>query len=417
MTTDQNTQGTISTSLLLRIFIPFALGYFLSYLYRVVNAVIAPDLVSELGLSASDLGLLTSTYFITFAAFQIPLGVLLDRYGPRKTEATLLVFAAAGAAIFAIAETRTGLLVGRALIGFGVSACLMAAFKSFVDWFEPQKLPLVNGIQMASGGLGAISATKPVAIALEYTDWRGVFLVLAALTLAVAVIVFFAVPSKERVKGNVSIGEQLKGTYEILKSPIFWGVAPLTISTNATSISIQSLWAGPWLRDIAGFDRAEASSLLFAVAIALMAGFLLIGGIAERLGRHGIKPATVAFVSLSIFVLLQIPIIMEWTDYILPIMICWGFFSSAGIVTYAALSQQFPSELAGRVNTSINLLVFVAIFGTQWAIGAIIDLWPTAASGAYASEGYQAAFGILWVIEVLTIIWFVISTQRQKKPV
>ena len=415
MTTHASSSGKLPLSILLRIFIPFALGYFLSYLYRVVNAVIAPDLISELGLTATDLGLLTSTYFLTFAAFQIPLGVLLDRYGPRKTEATLLVFAAIGATVFATAETRTGLLVGRALIGFGVSACLMAAFKAFVDWFEPEKLPLVNGIQMASGGLGALSATKPVAMALEFTDWRGVFLVLAGLTFLVAIIVFLAVPQKEREKTNVTIGAQLQGTFQILRNPIFWGVAPLTIATNSASISFQSLWAGPWLRDIAMLDRSEAASLLFLVAAALVAGFLLIGGIAERLGRYGIKPATIALVSLTIFVTLQIPIIMGWTDHITPIMICWGFFSSAGIVTYAALSQQFAPELAGRVNTSLNLLVFVAIFATQWAIGAIIDLWPTTPTGGYAPEGYQAALGSLWVIQVLAILWFVFSMVRLKK--
>jgi sugar phosphate permease len=87
---------------LLRIFVPYAIGYFFSYLYRVVNAVIAPDLVAELGLGPADLGLLTSVYFLTFAAFQLPLGVLLDRFGPRKTEACLLVFAALGAFVFAI---------------------------------------------------------------------------------------------------------------------------------------------------------------------------------------------------------------------------------------------------------------------------------------------------------------------------
>ena len=125
----------------LRVFIPFALGYFLSYLFRVVNNVIAPDLVADLGLDAADLGLLTSTYFLTFAAFQLPLGILLDRFGPRRTEAALLVFAGLGAFLFAIAESTIGLIVGRAFIGFGVSACLMAAFKAFGMWVAPGRTP------------------------------------------------------------------------------------------------------------------------------------------------------------------------------------------------------------------------------------------------------------------------------------
>ena len=115
-----------------KIFIPFAFGYFLSYLFRVVNAVIAPDLVADLKLDPSELGLLTSTYFIAFASSQLPLGVFLDRFGPRMVESFLLLFAGAGAIIFATSHTLTGVIIGRALIGFGVSACLMAAFKSYV---------------------------------------------------------------------------------------------------------------------------------------------------------------------------------------------------------------------------------------------------------------------------------------------
>ncbi|MHA1598863.1 MAG: MFS transporter, partial [Alphaproteobacteria bacterium] len=119
---------------LLRVFLPFAFGYFLSYLYRVVNAVIAPDLIAEMGLGAADLGLLTSAYFLSFALFQLPLGILLDHFGPRKTEAGLLLFAALGAVLFATSESANGLIVGRALIGLGVSGCLMAAFKAYTIW-------------------------------------------------------------------------------------------------------------------------------------------------------------------------------------------------------------------------------------------------------------------------------------------
>ena len=131
--------GKLPLSLILRIFIPFAAGYFLSYFFRVVNALIASDLSSDLNVNASQLGLLTSVYLIAFAASQLPLGVMLDRYGPRQTEAALLVIAAIGAATFASAETSTGLLIGRALIGFGVSACLMASIKAFVLWFPMER--------------------------------------------------------------------------------------------------------------------------------------------------------------------------------------------------------------------------------------------------------------------------------------
>jgi MFS family permease len=177
-----------------RVFLPFAFGYFLSYLLRVVNAVIGPDLVDELHFDASELGLLTSAYFLAFALFQLPLGILLDRYGPRRTEASLLIVAACGAFVFALAESLSGLLVGRALIGLGVSACLMAALKSYGMWFEKDKIPMVNGLHMAAGGFGALMGTLPIEYALQITDWRGILIGIGCIALSASIAIFFVVP-------------------------------------------------------------------------------------------------------------------------------------------------------------------------------------------------------------------------------
>ena len=149
----------VSVKQKLCVFIPFALGYFLSYLFRVVNAVIAPDLTADLALNPAQLGLLTAAYFITFAAFQLPLGVLLDRYGPRRIEAFLLFFAGLGAFVFARSESLTGLVIGRALIGFGVSSCLMAAFKAFVLWFPQNQWP--PGSHQGGTGIRTSSSSAP----------------------------------------------------------------------------------------------------------------------------------------------------------------------------------------------------------------------------------------------------------------
>ena len=174
-----------------RLYFPLALGYSISYFFRNANAIIEGDLVRELGLGPADLGLLTSVYFISFAAFQLPLGVLLDCYGPRRTEAALLLFAAVGALIFSQSDTLSGLIVGRLLIGLGVSACLMAAFKAYVIWFSNQRLPMINGLQMVAGGLGALVATTPLQNVLSITDWRGVFTGLAIITVFASLFLWF----------------------------------------------------------------------------------------------------------------------------------------------------------------------------------------------------------------------------------
>jgi len=398
-----------SRTILLRIFIPFAFGYFLSYLYRTVNAVIASNLVVDLGVSPSALGLLTAAYFLAFAAFQLPLGVLLDRFGPRRIEASLLIFAALGAFCFAKADSLSWLLAGRALIGLGVSACLMGAFKAYAMWYPKEQLPLINGVQMGAGGLGALTATAPVEAALQFTDWRGVFMVLAVLTLAVAAAVFFVVPERQAEGAGGSLSEEVRGVMKVYSSPLFWRIAPFSVMNQSAFLAIQTLWAGPWLRDVAGYDRITTAHVLLLIAAAMVAGFILMGAAAERLSRHGIKPLTFAVLGMSAFMVVQGLIVMQWTVLTLPLWILFGFFGTTGIICYAVLSQSFPLHLVGRSNTGLNMMVFVAAFIAQWGIGAIINLWPAAGGGRYAPQGYQAAFGLMLGLEVVTLLWFILA--------
>ena len=178
---------------------------------------------------------------------------------------------------FTTADSLAGLVAGRALIGFGLSACLMAAFTAFVMWFPTERLAQINGIQMAAGGLGALTATAPVEAALQVTDWRGVFTLLATLTLAAAAAVFFVVPDKPRQASAGSLISQMRGIGEVFTSPVFWRIAPLTTISQASFFSIQGLWAGPWLRDVAEIDRTAAAGILLAVAVAMVSGFILLG--------------------------------------------------------------------------------------------------------------------------------------------
>jgi len=392
--------------LALRVFAPFAFGYFLSYLFRSINAVIAPDLAQEISLDAATLGLLSSAYFFTFAVFQFPLGILLDRYGPRRTEAVLLIFAAVGSALFAISTTFNGLFIGRALIGLGVSACLMAAFKAYVMWFPKERLPFVNGCQMAAGGLGALSATLPVQILLSLTDWRGIFIGLAIITVVSALIVLLVAPEKDEPASGQTLSEQIASFFEILRSPAFLRLAPLTVCVQSMFIAVQSLWSGPWLYDVAGLGRAAVAEHLFMIAASMVAGFLVLGTAAERLSRIGIKPIAVNVFGVIMFMGVQGILVLQWQSAILAQWMVFGFFGTTSILSYAILSQNFAKEFAGRVNAGLNLLLFTASFFVQWGIGAIINLWPATNTGQYAAEGYQAAFAALLVLQVIALIWF-----------
>lgn len=398
----------------LRVFLPFALGYFLSFAYRTINSVIYPHLVSAVNLSAADLGLLTSAYFLTFAAFQIPLGILLDRFGARRIEAALLVVAGAGALLFGLSTAREGLILGRALIGLGVSACLMAAFKAISLWFSRERLPAVNGMVLASGGLGALAATSPTEAALSIIDWRGLFLGLSALSLAIAAVIFFVVPERAGPPAAGNLRDQLREARRIFLSPRFWRLAPLTMLTQGTFLAIQSLWAGPWLRDVAGLGRADVANHLLFTALGMVAGYFILGNLAYRLHRHGIRPIVLAQSGMFIAMLVLAALAMGYTGATHFLWFLFGFFGTAGTLTYSILSQTFPIELAGRVNTALNLLVFVCAFIAQWAIGAVINLWPVV-NGSYSLQGYRASFGLFLALQVVAFAWVLWAGRNKDK--
>jgi predicted MFS family arabinose efflux permease len=403
---------TIRPLTICRVFLPFAAGYFISYLYRVVNAVIAPDLIADIGVGPSALGLLTATYFISFASFQLPLGVLLDRFGPRKVEAVLLVFAALGAFVFSRAESLTGLIMGRALIGFGVSACLMAAFKGYTLWFSRDKWPLINGFQMAAGGLGALAATSPVEATLQFTDWRGVFTSLALLTLLTAVAVFLIVPEKKIEGTGENLQNQLRGIREIFTSRTFWRTAPLTTMSQAAFLAIQGLWAGPWLTHVAKFERTAVAALLFWVAVAMIAGFITLGSVAGRLSKRGVSVATTAVTGMTLFIIVQLLLIFGPISWSIPVWLAFGFLGTSGIIAYSALSQSFPVYLSGRVTTAVNLLVFITAFAGQWAIGGIVDFF-TNGKITFSPNGFKGGFGLMVLLEFGGLLYYILADRKQ----
>ncbi len=404
---------TSARSAALRLFLPFAAGYFLSYLFRVINAVIAPDLSHEFQLDAADLGLMTSAFFLSFAAFQLPLGILLDRYGSRRTVATLLLVAAIGAFAFAAASNTGALILARAIIGLGVSACLMASFKAFVDGFQADQLPFVNGLLMAFGSLGAFMATTPVERLLVLFDWRVLFNGLGVMTLIASGLIYSIVPRRpeDKKQHNPSTTKALiSGLISVLKSSKFWLIAPMTAASQASFIALQSLWNGPWLRDVAQLNRADAAEALSAVAIAMMIGFPLLGATASAAARRGIDPLKIMLASLIVFWCVQSAMLFEWINHPNLLMACFGFFGSAGILSYASLSNQFEKKLAGRVNATLNLAVFASIFLVQWGIGELLSLWSNqqALNDAYAIEGYRWGLGSLLALQILTttVYWF-----------
>ena len=402
-------EESLPFSIIVRLFIPFALGYFLSQHFRAVNAIISADLVKDTGIDALQLGTISGMYFLGFASAQLPMGILLDKLGPRLTNAGLLLLAALGAALFGSGVGLEQLAVGRFLIGFGVSCCCMAAFKAFVMWLPKYQLPFANGCLMAAGAMGILASTIPVEAALQIVDWRGVYYGLAGITFIVSILVFLFVPEKKAEASGESFSAQLMGLLEIVKSRYFWRVMPFAIVVEGGIIGFFTLWTVPWLRDVAGFGRDQVANGMFVIAIAMIVGFPFFGYLASRLNKVGISTLSVTVVGMVISIVLGAIVLFRLTDAYLLAWVLFMFFATSSILVFAAISQHFPKKLSGRANTAVNFLLFLAAFATQAGIGAILNQFemPSGTVG-YSLEGYDLVAKVFIGVQVIGLIWYVL---------
>ncbi|MFT3758566.1 MFS transporter [Thauera sp.] len=379
-----------------RIFLPFALGYYLSYLLRTVNAVISPALTGELELSAAQLGLLTSMYFFAFGLAQIPVGIALDRYGPRRVESALLLLTALGAMLFAQGDSIGSLALGRALIGLGVSACLMGALKGFALWYPPDRQSSMTGYVMASGALGALTASAPLEALLPLLGWRGVFWGIAAVALAASASLFYNLPREESPGGQLSLANIVRGVADIFAAPAFLRFAGSSLFFVGGFMALQSLWAVPWLMHVEGLSLAETARMLLVLNLGMLTGQLSIGMFGVRLARRGVQPLRMLQVGYAGLLLVLAAILFR----VGPVVVVWflfGVLSAVNSQSYLAAANNFPREMFGRVSTSINLMVFLGAFLVQWGIGLVLDLlrnW-----GWAMPEALQFAFAVLLLLQ------------------
>ena len=393
--------------------LPFAAGYFMSYLLRAVNAVVAPDLVQDLGLTPGELGLLTAAYLGAFALFQLPLGVLLDRYGPRKVQAGLLSVAAAGCVGFAFASDFLGLFAARAVIGLGFSAGLMASYKSSATWVPAERRSLANTAIMSMGALGVVVATEPTEWLVGLIGWRNAFLVFAGLILLAAGFILAAAPRKDTLTTPAPLRQQFGQMIAIMKTPLFWRIAPLLGLSSGVQIGIQTLWAGPWMRDVMGFTREEVARHLLFMAVAFMVGILSVGVIADRLARRGIGPMQVMLGFNLLYFAAQAVIVLRIEGLMFPAWLFVAAFGQVAVLAFPWFAAHIGKELAGRANATINFTMFVAAFASQYLVGLIIGLFPASGTG-YSPQGYSWAIGIFLAAQLLAYGWYLAASPHKK---
>jgi predicted MFS family arabinose efflux permease len=320
-----------------------------------------------------------------------------------------MLIAAAGALAFSRADDLGAMMVGRFLIGVGVSACLGGAFKATAQHFAVGQLTFVNGIVMAAGGMGGIAVGAPLSWLLSVTGWRSVGTGIAVLTAAAAAAIWVGAPSKQEAHPHTSLIDQFKGTWHILSSRAFWKLGAFSGLTQSVFYAMQSLWVGPYLRDVAlaGVPgaAARAATLVSVLGAAFIAGNLGFGALARALERRGVSVYLSSGVTMLSFVVVQAMIAARVP---LPETVLWaayGALGGMGILTYAVLAEHFPARLLGRVNTSFTLVIFLAIFALQVAIGAALGRWPMH-DGHYASAAHRTVWAVLVAMQVAAAIWY-----------
>ncbi len=392
------------------IFCVFAFGFFISNLLRSITATLTPVLTSEFDLTAGNLGLLAGGYFLGFSLMQIPAGLLLDKHGPKKVVAYLLLIALVSTISFAFAKSFTGLLISRFFIGVGVAACLMGPLTGYRVWFEDKYQQRANSWMLMVASFGFVISTLPVQILLPVIGWRFIFLLISILILLSIILILVFAPSWNTNIQNQRI--QKKGNLsDVWKNKFFISLVPLAFLNYGGVQAIQTLWAGPWMLNVAGYSPLESATGLFWINITMLFAFMFWGYILPKLSSLGIDSIKIVKIGLPIsYIILFCIIIMGqkagatmFTFYILSSIVL--------SLTQPALALSFPQNLAGKSLTSLNVFIHSGTFFVQWSIGLLIDL--SRKMGADTITSYKISFSIFLFLCILSYLFFIYFNKNE----
>ncbi len=391
------------------VFLAFACAYFLSALMRAITATLAPVLTQEFALHARDLGLLAGGFFLGFAAAQLPLGTLLDRYGPKRVLLCFLAVAVLGSLAFALVSSFAGLLATRVLSGVGLSACLMAPLTGYRRWFAPGIQTRTNAWMLMTGSLGMVASTLPVQWLLPMLGWRPIFLLVAVLLLLSMVLIAWRVPAWQTSAVSSPAAGAARSNYrQVWRDPYFRRLAPQGFFCYGGLLAIQTLWAAPWMERMAGFTALESATGLFWINITMLCTFWTWGMVGPALALRGLHPDTLITWGLpSSFVVMALIIAApEATAPAAGVLLALYCLSSSFVtLSQPALGMAFPAELAGRALTAFNLVIFLGVFVIQWGIGLTID--GLIALGWSEALAYRAAFAVFLACGIASYLQFI----------
>jgi MFS family permease len=386
--------------------------YTVSQFLRNSIGVIAPDLASELGLSPGEIGLLSSAFFFTFAAVQIPLGMALDRFGPRRCLLACVGLAVVGTVVFAAATSTLGLIVGRSLQGVGAASFLMAPLAIYARQFSPQRFATITGLHIGIGTVGTLLATAPLAFSTVAIGWRGSFMAMAGVTLLIGVLIALFVKDRQpaQVRGTAprktsretwreTWRESLSGIVAVMRTPSVGRLFVMQMVVYSSFALIAGLWGGPYLTHIYGYGLEERGNLLLIPVLAQIVGSFVWGPTDRLTGSYrrpvllgGVLTA-VAFGVLAVGGTLPPMALVAW-------LAAFGLVSAYVPVLVAHGRALFPLHLVGRGLTVLNIGSMGGVFLSQVVSGFVIGLFPTAPDGGYA----LAAYGLVFALQAAFIL-------------
>lgn len=395
------------------VFLAFAFAYFFAAVLRAITATLSPVLTHEFGLDAGALGLLAGGYFLGFAIIQLPLGTWLDRHGPRRVMIRFVALAVVGCGSFALAGSFAGLLVARVLCGLGVSAALMAPLTGFRRWFTPGIQLRTNSWMLMTGSLGMVASTLPVQWLLPRIGWRPIFWILAVLMALSMLVIAWRVPAWSEQDHLQPAGAPRASYAPVWRHPYFWQMAPLGFFNYGGMIAVQSLWAGPWLARVSGYDPAAAARGLFTINVSMLVTFWCWGLVNPWLQRRGfVTDRLIAWgVPLSLAALAALVVAGSSAGPAALALFC----VSCTFVSLAqpAVGMVFPAALAGRALSAYNLVIFVGVFVVQWGIGLLVD--GLRAAGWTQADAFRGAFGVFLATSVFSYAWFLWSRSHNRR--
>jgi MFS family permease len=370
-----------------------AVFFFYAWVLRVAPSVMVVELMRDFSVGAAVLGHLSAAYFYGYAGMQIPVGILLDRFGPRRLMTVAALVCAGGCVLFATAETLATAAAGRMLIGASAAFSLVGAMAVAGQWFAPSRFALLSGLAMAAGMAGGVFGQAPLRLAVEASDWRTTTLLLASAGAALAIVIWATVRDKWRGKGG--LGNVLSGLGVVLRHRQTWLIALTGLATSAPLLGFAGLWGVPFLETAHGLPRTSAATLTSTLIAGWGFGAPSFGWLSDRIGRRK-APLVVGLVlqSAAFAALVYIP------DLPIPALatLCFlvGFLGAAQILCFALVKDNHPAALSGTAIGFLNGMVTGAGALFQPLVGLLLDLaWKGQTSlgtRIYEAGDYRTAF-------------------------